>query len=1246
MSCPPEEVGENVGRYCEDATAEAPSWTGKSITSLSLYRRSSVLKRLDIVPFAALYLILSAFWLSNKTQSFTFALGLGASVVCHLLTFLFQYWLVQAHAFISWEKLRPFRSSSLRESEVYALVRPRPHRGKTELVPLLQSPDGRVHFSFQKRSYEFDSSTNCFRKVPWPTKLPLSGYENVARSCSGLSEDAVQKGYSRFGPNMLEIPVPSFRELYKENLLAPFFVFQVFCVFLWMLDSYWQYSLMTLFMMLVFEATVVSNRLKSLRDLRGMRNKPRHVFVYRSKRWVTVSSHEILPGDILSVPRSGNPEDLVPCDVLILGGTAVVNEAMLTGESAPLMKEALMPLQVPDKARLLDIKNADKNHLLFGGTRVLTHTSPGVTEATPASRPPDNGCICFALRTGFGSSQGKLMRTILYSTDSVSANSMEAALFILFLLVFALAASGYVLTMRYSDDSDSRYKLLLRCVLIITSVVPPELPMQLSLAVNASLISLSKARIFCTEPFRIPFAGKVDVCCFDKTGTLTTDSIHAVGVALPSTSAKSSNVISDEPSFYSESENAGETAGDEVSTHKIYPVIPVNRASSYAAAVLAACHSLVHVDNDLVGDPLEIAALEAVEWLYGRSGTAVPKSGGANAISCRIIKRYRFSSSLQRMSIIAESHGRLLPEGPKVLTKGSPEMISQLLEAGGVPDGYAETASHLSRRGYRVLALAYRDLSAKLTASEVHKMERTDAERDLKFAGFVCFECPLRADSRKVIRMLKNASHSALMITGDSTLTAAHVARQVCMCTRNTLILEKSTIVPGTLEWFSAATGKRRKKFSAALIPELSAKYDLCVSGPALESAIRVDKDILTKLRHIKVFARMSPNQKETVLTALNENGLVTLMCGDGTNDVGALKQAHVGVALLSGADLSSPGSSEAHDVQTARAPTLNGSGASRERAVKSSRRPPIARDTREHSRPSQSSLSLNRDASKEAQRDELMLRVQELSDSLADAEDQPPLVKLGDASVASPFTSRRMTIDSCTSIIRQGRCTLATTMQMYQILALNCLISAYALSVLYLDGVAFGDKQMTVTGIIMAIAFCLISRSKPLKKLSAERPSSSIFAPELFLSLLGQFAIHVGALLYCTSVATKYEPFGPKNNIDAAFRPSVMNTVVFLLSIAQQVSVFMVNYKGRPFMQSMVDNRMLLNSLLAVSGIVVLCTLEFSPDLNEFMELTPWPDSTVQTSVAMCILLDFILALVWDKLIVFAFLRQKLPEP
>lgn len=167
-----------------------------------------------------------------------------------------------------------------------------------------------------------------------------------------------------------EIPLPTFGELYKEQAMAPFFVFQVFCVGLWCLDEYWYYSLLTLALLLVFEGTVVKSRLRNLSVLRQMMVTPSDVRVCRAGKWSTVKSSELVPGDVVFLQR--RKDDLVvPCDLLLLTGQCVTNEAILTGESTPQLKESITRRAPHER---LDLR-VDKVHILFAGTKLLQHIS-------------------------------------------------------------------------------------------------------------------------------------------------------------------------------------------------------------------------------------------------------------------------------------------------------------------------------------------------------------------------------------------------------------------------------------------------------------------------------------------------------------------------------------------------------------------------------------------------------------------------------------------------------------------------------------------------------------------------------------------------------------------------------------------------------------------------------------------------------------------------------------------------------
>lgn len=241
---------------------------------------------------------------------------------------------------------------------------------------------------------------------------------------------------------------------------------------------------------------------------------------------------ELYPGDVVLLQRiSGAKKQNVPCDLLLLSGGAVVNEAILTGESQPLVKESIA--QIDEVESELDIKGMHKVHVLNCGTEILQHIPGEIDTDCPqlSKAPIQDGICCIVLKNGFETKQGKLMRMILFSSDRVTVENPEVYFFLLILLVAALIASYQVLQAGLADPDRSRYKILIRCVLIITNVVPPELPMELSIAVNYSIMSLIKKQLFCTEPFRIPNAGKINICCFDKTGTLTKNDLVIKGIA-------------------------------------------------------------------------------------------------------------------------------------------------------------------------------------------------------------------------------------------------------------------------------------------------------------------------------------------------------------------------------------------------------------------------------------------------------------------------------------------------------------------------------------------------------------------------------------------------------------------------------------------------------------------------------------------------------------------------------------------
>lgn len=213
----------------------------------------------------------------------------------------------------------------------------------------------------------------------------------------------------------------------------------------------------------------------------------------------TCSPDYLVPGDIIAIPIDGG---IMSCDAVLLSGTCIVNESMLTGESVPVTKTPPMPSDQYFEWL------AQKRHILYAGTTVLQTRYYG-----------NEKVLAKVVRTGFNTSKGELIKSILFPRpiefrfyeDSVKLISM----------LFVVAAMGIVYTVQiFTDRGADNSTIMLRALDIVTIVVPPALPLAMTAGTIYSQARLKMKNIFCISPQRINICGKLKLICFDKTGTL------------------------------------------------------------------------------------------------------------------------------------------------------------------------------------------------------------------------------------------------------------------------------------------------------------------------------------------------------------------------------------------------------------------------------------------------------------------------------------------------------------------------------------------------------------------------------------------------------------------------------------------------------------------------------------------------------------------------------------------------------
>lgn len=536
---------------------------------------------------------------------------------------------------------------------------------------------------------------------------------------------------------------------------------------------------------------------------------PQRATVERDGMMTEVDATQLVPGDIVVI-REG---DRIAADVRLLDGAVGVDMSALTGESVPVLRLAA--------AADANVPLLSAHELVFSGSSCTGGEARGVAFATGMAT--EIGRIA-ALSERVEPDPSPLEHQVRRAAWLIAAVSVMLALS--FIPVATLAAH---LTLINS---------LVFAAGLLAGMVPEGLLPVITLALAVAVRQLAGRGALVKRLSAVETLGSTDVICTDKTGTLTENRMVPVAAWVP----------------------GRRVALDD----KVFPASPATVSAavrSLADAAVSCNNARLNDGADPEGDPTEIAILVAASAL-----------GADPDHRCRDARRrcqFHFDPERKLMSTVDQ-----VPGQPCVIhTKGAPEAVlsicNRVLDIDGHPvtlDGAGlkeveAAVNGFAAEGLRVLAFASREL----TVDEPQPQRRTDAERDLCFAGLVALLDPPRAGVADSVAQCRTAGIRIILITGDHPLTARAIAQRVGITG------EHPTVVTGD-------------QFERLTEPQLTA--------------------LIEKTPEV-IFARASPEAKLHIAEALRDGGHVVAMTGDGVNDAPALRCADIGVAMgKSGTDV------------------------------------------------------------------------------------------------------------------------------------------------------------------------------------------------------------------------------------------------------------------------------------------------------------------------------------------------------
>ncbi len=450
--------------------------------------------------------------------------------------------------------------------------------------------------------------------------------------------------------------------------------------------------------------------------------------VVRGGVTVMVEATDVVPGDIVQVEAG----DIVPADGRIVrSATLEAQEAALTGESAPIAKDA-GPLASSD------VTLGDRTNMLFQNTSVTRGTGTIVVTAT-----------------GAGTQMGQIATMLSSVTRTRSPLQKELDSLTKVLGIIAWGAVAIIVVVGLIRGIPGQDLLLLGTAMAI-SAIPTGMPAFVSGLLSLGAKQLAEAKAVVKNLTDVETLGATSAINTDKTGTLTLNQM------MVSTLYASGSWFTVEGEGYRKTGTLLSVAGT-----------PVPDFTRLALGLALDSDAVVHDDGSVIGDPTE-AALVVLAAKLGvdaeETRRAYPRLSEVPFDS-----EYKFMATFHRVTLDGAEH-------VIELVKGAPDVvIARSSQAGGplsgsqVPfdqagAGIIEANERMGRQGLRVLAFAARLVAdEELTTMSEDPMALTQG---LSFVGLAGIIDPLRSEAKSAVAVALAAGIDVRMITGDHAVTA------------------------------------------------------------------------------------------------------------------------------------------------------------------------------------------------------------------------------------------------------------------------------------------------------------------------------------------------------------------------------------------------------------------------------------------------------------------------------------------